>query len=155
MKRGKKILLGLAALGVAIQFIRPQKNLSAAPPGKDDLATHYNALPEVRRLLATACYDCHSNHTRYPWYAEVQPVGWFLAKHVRDGKRELNFNEFAAYSPRTQVKKLAAISDEVGAGDMPLKSYTWIHRDARLSGAQIKTLTDWADALHDKLEAER
>ena len=155
MRAGKKVSLGLAVLVAGIQFVRPAKNLSVAPPGRDDLATHYAAPPEVRRLLATACYDCHSNNTRYPWYAEVQPVGWFLAGHVRDGKRELNFAEFAAYSTHTQAKKLEAISDNVSARDMPLKSYTWIHRDAVLTDAQVKTLSDWADALHDQLEPEK
>jgi hypothetical protein len=155
MNKKKIFLLGCALLFVAIQFARPQKNLSTAPAGQDDLATHYAAPPEVRRILETACYDCHSDRTRYPWYAEVQPVGWFLASHVRDGKRELNFSEFAAYTTHTQAKKLEALSDRVEGRDMPLKSYTWIHRDAILTDGQITTLSDWAAALKDKIEPDK
>ena len=147
----KKIFLGLALLLVAIQFVRPAKNLSAAPAGQDDLAVRYPPPPEVRRILETACYDCHSNHTRYPWYAEVQPVGWWLKSHIDDGKRDLNFSEFGAYSTKKQGKKLGAIYDEVIDRKMPLSSYTWIHRDAKLTDAQIKAFCDWAEALQEKV----
>jgi hypothetical protein len=147
MMRRKKILLGCAAVFVAMQFVRPAKNLSAAPPGKDDLATHYAAPPEVRQLLETACYDCHSNRTRYPWYAEVQPVGWWLNWHVNDGKRHLNFSEFGAYPAGRAGKKLEQIADEVEQRDMPLRSYTWMHAGARLTPEEIKLLADWAESL--------
>jgi hypothetical protein len=146
----KKILLGLAAVAVGIQFVRPARN--DAPPGPDDLAALYPPPPAVKQLLESACYDCHSNRTRYPWYAQVQPVGWWLARHVDDAKRELNLSEFAAYSESRRAKKLLAISDEVTDRSMPLKSYTWIHRDAKLTDAQIKTLADWAESLAEKIE---
>ena len=155
MNKKKKILLGLALVFIAIQFVRPSKNLAPGPAGKDDLATRYAAPPGVRHLLEVACYDCHSNRTRYPWYAEVQPVGWWLGWHVKRAKDELNFSEFASYTAHTQAQKLDAISDRVGSRDMPLKSYTWIHRDAVLTAAQITTLTDWADALREKIEPEK
>lgn len=150
MKTKNKILLGLGAVFVAIQFVRPEKNDS--PAGPDDLVAHYAPPAEVRQILETACYDCHSNRTRYPWYAQVQPVGWWLASHINDGKDELNFSEFAAYSEHRRAKKLLSVSDEVTERSMPLKSYTWIHRDAKLTAAQIKTLADWAEALADKIE---
>ena len=149
----KKILIGLVVVVVAIQFVRPEKNDSGAGP--DDLAALYVPPPEVRQILERACYDCHSNRTRYPWYAEVQPVGWWLASHINDAKNQLNFSEFGSYDEHHQVKKLQSLSDEVTDRSMPLKSYTWIHRDAKLTDAQIKTLADWADALADKIESEK
>ena len=142
----KKILLGLLVIFVSIQFYRPAKNLSAAP-GPNDLLVLHPAPPAVSRILTTACYDCHSNNTRYPWYAEVEPVGWWLTSHIHDGQRHLNFSEFGAYTRKQAAHKLDQISDQVGDHTMPLKSYTWIHRDARLSEAQIRQVTDWADAL--------
>jgi hypothetical protein len=149
----KKIGLGLLAIGVAIQFVRPAKNDS--PIGPDDLAAKYPPPPEVKHLLETACYDCHSNHTRYPWYAQLQPAGWWLASHINDGKTQLNFSEFASYTEHRRAKKLQAISDEVTDHSMPLNSYTWIHRDAKLTAAQIKTLADWAEALAEKIEPDK
>lgn len=148
-------ITGLALILVlaGIQFIRPVQNLGATG-GANDLATRSAAPDEVRRLLADACYDCHSNHTRYPWYASVQPVAWWLDHHVREGKRELNFSEFGAYPAKRAARKLAAIGKEVGRGGMPLASYTWMHPAARLTPEQRKTLVDWAQALHDKIPPE-
>jgi len=146
----KKILLSLLLLFLVMQFFRPARNV-AASPGGHDLAERYSAPPEVRSLLQTACYDCHSNTTRYPWYAEVQPVGWWLADHVRDAKAELNFSELGAASPKRLQRKLDAASDEVTDRTMPLRSYTLLHREARLTEAQRKLLTDWFDAVREQL----
>ncbi len=146
----KKTVLVLAVLLVAAQFIRPAKNLGAVV-GPNDLNAKYPVPPAVKTLLARACYDCHSNHTRYPWYAEVQPVGWWLSQHVNDGRRHLNFSEFGAYPEKRAAKKLEQVSDEVDQHTMPLSSYTWVHADARLTSAETKLLVDWADSLHDKI----
>ena len=94
-----KILLGLAVVFLVIQFIRPAKNLSAATAfaGPADITVLHPPSPAVRQILAESCYDCHSNHTRYPWYAEIQPVSWWLAHHIKEGRRELNFSEFGNF----------------------------------------------------------
>src|SRR5471032_791043 len=106
MKRKiKMVLLGLLPILVAIQFARPTKNLGG-PPGPNDLMVKYAPPPAVRQVLTVACYDCHSNHTRYPWYAEVQPVGWWLESHVNDAKHAVNFSEFATYSTKRQLRTL-------------------------------------------------
>lgn len=148
----RKLVLGLGLALIGLQFVRPAKNDS--PAGAEDLAAKYPPPPAVKQLLESACYDCHSNRTHYPWYAEVQPVGWWLAEHIKDGKRQLNFSEFTAYDPHRQAKKLLSISDEVTDRSMPLKSYTWIHRDAKLTEAQIKLLADWAESLAEKIEPQ-
>lgn len=138
----KKILLVFVLLLIGIQFIRPTKNLSSAPTPNDLTAVH-PAPPAVKQLLSAACYDCHSNNTRYPWYAEVQPLAWWLASHVSDGKAELNFSEFGTYPAKKAARKLEESIDEVAERKMPLPSYRLIHGDARLSDAQIKLLGDW------------
>ena len=150
-----RILLGLAAIFLVIQAFRPAKNLSAAVPfaGKDDITALHPPPPEVRQILATACYDCHSDHTRYPWYAEIQPVGWWLADHIKDARRELNFSVFGSYPAKRQVKKLDALCDEVRDRTMPLKSYTVIHREARLTDTQVAALCQWAESVQDRLGA--
>jgi hypothetical protein len=142
----KKIFFGLFALLAAAQFFRPAKNLGASP-GPNDIAVRYPVPPEVRRTLESACFDCHSNSTQYPWYASVQPVGWWLARHIRDGRRHLNFSEFAAYEPRRAAHKLQQIIDELDDREMPLASYKILHPDARLTDTQIQQVTDWAKRL--------
>ena len=152
MKLLKKILLGLAVLFVAIQFIRPAKNI-APRPSENDLADHYPTPPAVQQLLSVACYDCHSNTTRYPWYADIQPVGWWLASHVNDGKAHLNFSEFTTYSPKRAANKMDQLIDEVTDHEMPLASYRLGHPEARLTPAQTKLLADWADSVRQQIVA--
>ena len=151
----KKLFLGSTAVFVVLQFIRPEKNVSAEPPDKDDFIVRLEPPPEVKKMLQVACYDCHSDNTRYPWYAEIQPGGWWLKQHIDDGKRELTFSSFGAYSAKKQAKKLSAIVDEIGGRTMPLKSYTWIHRDAIFTDAQLKTLTTWLEGVQEKLADEK
>lgn len=149
----KKILLGLLVLALAVQFYRPAKNLAAAP-AKTDLLTLHPAPPEVKQLLQVGCYDCHSDHTRYPWYAEIQPLGWWLAQHVRDGKRELNLSAFGELTRKRQASTLEEMVDVIERREMPLKSYTITHRDAVFTEAQIKQLNGWLEALRDKVAPE-
>lgn len=146
----KKILVGVVALLVAAQFVRPAKNLSVAA-GPNDIAVKHPVPPKVRALLQRACYDCHSNNTQYPWYAEVQPCGWWLSWHVNDGKRHLDFSEFGGYTAKRAGKKLEQIADEVEQHGMPLRSYTWLHPGARLTPEEIRLLTDWAESLREEI----
>ncbi|MEO6874992.1 MAG: heme-binding domain-containing protein [Opitutaceae bacterium] len=147
------ILLGLAIVLLALQAFRPPRNVAAIAPftGKDDITVLYRAPPAVRQILADSCYDCHSNQTNYPWYAEIQPVGWWLASHIKDAKQKLNFAEFGRYSPSRQIKKLESLEDEVSDRTMPLKSYTLIHRGAKLTDAQVNELTRWAEDVQDEI----
>lgn len=133
---------------VLIQFWRPQKNMSPTP-GPQDIALRYRVPTNVQSLLQRACYDCHSNHTNYPWYAAVQPVRWWLDSHISEGKEHLNFSAFGSYTTKRVVKKLEEIADEVDQHTMPLKSYTWVHPEARLTPEEIRLITDWADALRE------
>ena len=144
----KKTAVVLLVLFIGLQFYRPAKNLSPAP-GKADLAVAHSVPMEVQAILRQACYDCHSNHTVYPWYAEVQPVRWWLDSHIRDGKRHLNFSTFGAYDKKRAVKKLNELIEEVETGHMPPPSYTWMHRDARLTPAQVQLLVTWAEETVD------
>jgi len=146
----KKIALLLLALIVAAQFIRPAKNVVAAA-GPNDISTKHPVPANVAALLKRACYDCHSNNTRYPWYAEVQPAGWWLAEHVKDGKRHLNFSEFAAYPAKRAKTKAGEIIDEVEQQKMPLKSYSLMHPAARLTPEETKLIIAWAEELEAKI----
>lgn len=98
----------------------------------------------VNKILEIACYDCHSNNTKYPWYTNIQPVDWYLNHHIMEGKRELNFDEFLKYSTKRQYNKLESIVSQVEEGEMPLFSYTLLHTKAKLSGREKQLIMEWA-----------
>jgi len=137
---------------VVIQFFRPTKN-KAEGMSKNDISTLYPVPEDVQNILKTSCYDCHSNNTVYPWYAEVQPVAWWLNSHIQDGKKDLNFSEFASYRIRRQYKKLEEVNELVKKDEMPLDSYLWIHKNAKLSEQQKLTLANWVNAVRDSIKA--
>ena len=151
MSRAKKITLALLIFLVVIQFFRPVKN-----SGEIEGVNHISAVipvPEnVRLILKTSCYDCHSNNTNYPWYSEIMPLGWWLNHHVQEGKAELNFSEFRLYSSKKQANKLEEMKDEILGRDMPMESYTWIHKNAILTDNQVKSISDWIDSSRKNLQ---
>jgi hypothetical protein len=114
---------------------------------------HYPVSANVESILAKACYDCHSNNTRYPWYNNIQPVVWFLDDHVRSGKRHLNFRDFTSMRVANQYKRMDDCKEQIKEGEMPLESYTLIHRDAILTDAEKDTLDNWFDAVRDSIKA--
>lgn len=143
----------LAAIGlvfIAIQFFGPMK---INPPVDEARSIQANAqlTPEVSAILKRACQDCHSHQTRWPWYSHVAPVSWFLVDHVTDARKELNFSEWASYTPKRMRKKLEEMGEEVEAGAMPLKSYLLLHGDARLSPADARALMAWTAAERQRL----
>lgn len=148
----KKIFgFGFLALFIIIQFIRPEENLGEAESSTD--MTHFINVPEqVMTTLQASCYDCHSNHTAYPWYSKVNPVGWWLNSHINKGKSELNFSDFADYDIKRMDHKLEEIAEEVQEEHMPLPTYTWIHRDAILNEEQISQIVAWVDTERQKLD---
>ncbi len=151
MKR--KIIWFLVIILIGIQFIRPAKNTSADISAKD-ISTVYTVPVEVSGILKRACNDCHSNNTVYPWYSNIQPVAWWLQHHVNEGKGELDFSEFAGYSAKKQHHKLEEVIEQVKEGEMPLNSYTWIHKDAKLTDAEKLTLSEWAAGLRNEIAAK-
>jgi hypothetical protein len=153
MSTKRKIIYFFLFVIFGIQFIRPRRNVAQQETKKsiDKLLP----VPEsVRAGLLTACYDCHSNNTNYPWYANIQPMGWLLAKHIRNGKAELNFDEFGNYSKRRRISKLRSIQSSIKDGSMPLASYTVLHRDARLTAETKELIIEWANKIIDSLPKE-
>lgn len=147
----RKVLIALLVVLVVIQFIRPEKN-QAAGPSPNDISTKYAVPANVQTVLKRSCFDCHSNNTVYPWYDNIQPVSWWLNHHVEEGKGELNFSEFASYSPKRAKHKLEEIGESVTEGWMPLDSYLWIHHDAKLSPEEAKLIADWAGGLEKQIQ---
>lgn len=130
----RTLLLGLVAVvafTILIQFI-PVPGLGKDPPVVAEPAWNSAA---TRALAARACFDCHSNETRWPWYSRVAPVSWVVAHHVAEGRAALNFSNPAA-SRFGADRAARAVRDHA----MPPFYYTWLHPDAALSPAERQTL---------------
>jgi len=150
----KKILLGLAAIFIIIQFFRVDKNLSN--DRTNDITTKYNIPPEVSTLLSDACYNCHSNHTKYPWYYNIQPVAWWMNHHVKKGKQRLNFSDFTSKKIAVQNRKFEGIIENVRDKTMPIPSYTWfgLHPEAHLTDPERDLIIKWAEEQKEILKAQ-
>jgi hypothetical protein len=150
MRTTTKILIGVLIVLIVIQFIKPDRNINPQEQ-KRHIAQFVPVPQDVQIVLKRACYDCHSNNTRYPWYANIQPIAWYLAHHVKEGKAELNFDEFTSYDAKKQDHKLEEVAETVEEGEMPLSSYTLIHKDAKLAEQERTLLVDWAKKARVRL----
>lgn len=150
MSRTKIGLIVLLIILVIIQFVKPARNQSVQA-STGGIASVINVPENVQAILQNSCYDCHSNNTRYPWYATLQPGAWWMAWHIEEGKAELNFDEFGNYSKRRQLSKLKAIQGSIEDKSMPLPSYTFIHRAANLSKTDRNLLKDWIEISKDEI----
>ena len=139
-----KILPILVSVLVLVQFIRPAKNNGNAD-GDADVTHSVTITPEIKSILEKSCYDCHSNHTVYPWYYNFQPVAGWMAHHVDEGKDELNFSEFDTYKLKRKIHKLKEIVEQIKEDEMPMSSYLITHKDAKLSEEQKNKLMQWAE----------
>lgn len=149
----KNLLKVLLVAFIILQFFRIDKTNPPVDKNSDFLTL--KKTPEnVATLVKSACYDCHSNETVYPWYAKVQPFGWFLKDHIDEGRRELNFSTFDSYEPRRQAKKLDEAAEQIENGGMPLESYTLIHKEAKLTAEQKKLLTDYFNTVKNATMTE-
>lgn len=139
------------AILVLIQLYRPARNLSN--DDTNSVSKKYPVPDSVEAILKVSCYDCHSNKTVYPWYANVQPVSAWLTHHVDEGKEHLNFSEFSTYHINKQYRAMHGITKAVKKDEMPLSSYTLIHTYAKLSPEQKTLLYNWADGIAASIKA--
>lgn len=150
-KRSKWILAVIVVVFGLAQLTNLARTKPAVTPGHDVLSTNAPP-PEIAAMLRSACYDCHSYETHWPWYGHVAPVSWWLNSHVNDARGSLNFSEWPHNNPQKAARKWNNVSDSVRDGDMPLPSYTWIHRAARLTDEQRNKLADWAEQEAERLK---
>ena len=142
MKILKKIILALLLVFVIAQFFGPEKN-----DGNIDTVNAFiaetNPSENVLDILKTSCFDCHSANTNYPWYSNITPVNYWLADHIKDGKKHLDFSNWSSYSLKRKEHKMDELYEEVEKGEMPLDSYTWTHTEANLTPEQIQAVVSW------------
>lgn len=148
----KNILLGFVLIFLLIQLIQPARNIDYGQVPSTDISKVYKLPKNVQSILTNSCYDCHSNSTHYPFYSYIQPLSYYLEKHIKKGKEELNFNEWSSYSRRKQVNKLNSIANQIQQKKMPLTSYTYLHPEAKLSEKQIEEMVRWAEQMQAENE---
>jgi len=141
----KNILLGFVLIFLLIQIIQPARNQYYGQVPSTDISKVYKIPDNVQSVLRNSCYDCHSNSTHYPFYSYIQPLSYYLEKHIKKGKEELNFSEWGSYSHRKQTNKLESIVNQIKQKKMPLTSYTYLHPEAKLSGKQIEEIVRWIE----------
>jgi len=149
----RNILIVLLILFLAFQFIRPARNNGMASSEKD--IAHYVRVPDtVMNILKNSCYDCHSNHTNYPWYTNLNPAGLWMRQHIIYGKKAINFSDLSGFTKKKIVHRLGDIDEQIEKKEMPLPSYTFIHRGARLDSGQIRLIKAWTDSARKELAAQ-
>ena len=137
-----------------MQLYQPARNESFEQDITANFTKVYNVPKNVEAIVRTSCYDCHSNNTNYPWYSNVQPVGFFMEHHIKEAKEDLNFSEWGNYSKRKQENKLDRIVKQIKSDEMPLASYTLIHKNARLTTVQKKEIMDWLSKIKDSISSQ-
>lgn len=152
MKRKTGIWIGVVVVLVAIQFFRPPMRTSDAD-APNDIAAKYDVPMNTLMNLYDGCYNCHSDFTKYPWYYRVQPVGWWMAHHISEARRHLNFSQFGTYTPAQAQKKFHAIHKVMVGRTMPLKSYLLMHEEAHLTPGQYQNVADWAQKMENGLDS--
>lgn len=122
-----------------IQFIRISK-VNPEIITENDFLVSVNASPEISSLIKTSCYDCHSNETTYPWYTNIAPVSWWIKHHINEGREELNFSEWSTFKEKRKNHKLEECVEMIEENEMPMSSYTLLHKNAALSEEQKQKL---------------
>jgi hypothetical protein len=138
----KKLAFAVILVLLVAQFFGPPKNdgdIASVEPFLADT----NPPEDVKAILKSSCFDCHSDHTRYPWYNTITPVNYWLNDHIKDGKKHFNVSQWDEYSDKKKDHKLEELAEEVEEKEMPLPSYTWTHGDADLSQDQIDAILSW------------
>jgi len=149
MKTLKKIFWVLLIALIIAQFFGPEKN-EGEMVSLDAFLTETNPPADVKLILEETCYDCHSDVTRYPWYNNITPVNYWLASHVVDGKKHLDFSNWENSSLRRKDHKFEELIEMVEEKTMPLPSYTWTHKEAKLTDTQISAVVEWAKQVRHK-----
>lgn len=146
--KGRKGIVWLAfSLMLLVQLYRPSRAIEKQKPAALGFMQCNNVPEDVETMLSLSCYDCHSDRTRYPWYSHFQPFRMLIDRDVEKGRSNLNFDEWGSYSRRKQRNKLSRIEKQLEAGEMPLKSYVFLHPEAGLSDSQKKRIIDFLSTM--------
>ncbi|MAY84342.1 MAG: hypothetical protein CMP59_09450 [Flavobacteriales bacterium] len=147
MKKWLKLSLWIVLIVlVGIQFVPVQRN-EIEPVTNADFIEHYESPVVIGNIIRASCYDCHSNQTKYPWYSNVQPIGFLLQNHISEGKSVLNLSEYGLLSNRMKRAKLKSILSQIDDDKMPIPSYPLLHSEAKLDSPKKTLLVNYFDSL--------
>ena len=146
MKTFLNIIYWALIVFALIQFI-PVDRKNPPVAARENFVNVFNSPPEVRGLLAKACYDCHSNETVYPKSAYIAPISWSVKHHVNEGREHLNFSVWGSYSKELKKGMLENTIADLEQNRMPLSGYIAQHPEARLQASQKQTLIDYFRAI--------
>ncbi len=150
----KRIAIISLILFLLIRLYQPARNTGFEQDITANFTKVYQVPKNVEIILRTSCYDCHSNNTNYPWYSNIQPIRFLMESHIKEGKEILNFNEWGNYSSRKQNNKLDRMVKQIKANEMPLSSYTLIHKNAILNPTQKELVINWIQKTTDSISTE-
>jgi len=150
----KKIVVVILILFLLMQLYQPSPNLDYGKVLPENFTKLYYVPMNVQTILKTSCYDCHSNNTNYPWYSNLQPIRFFMDGHINEAKENLNFSEFGNYSRRKKENKLDRIIKQIKSDEMPLNSYTLIHKNAKLTDQNKIVLINWMQEIKDSISVK-
>jgi hypothetical protein len=136
--RLKQAAVVFAVIIAAAQFVRPDRSNPATEASRT-IRAHVGTASGLPAVLDRSCRDCHSNETVWPWYTQVAPVSWLMARGVAEGRKAVNFSEWASYSPEQQRILLTLSCDDATAGKMP-GPYSLLRPETRLSARDIETI---------------
>ena len=137
---GSVVLSGIALISAAG---RATTNTIPAP-GDRALTKDFDAPEPVRKILQRACLDCHSDETVWPWYSNIPPISRQIHADVDNAREFMNFSHWSEYTAEEQHSFASQIAHATSTRIMPPSRYLWMHRDARLSAADLETLKAWA-----------
>lgn len=148
MKILKKILVVLLIALVIAQFFGPEKNAGDIT-SVEPFLRETNPPEDVKSILKSSCFDCHSDSTRYPWYNNITPVNYWLDSHVKDGKKHFNISESVWSKSELKRKdhKFEELIEMIEKKEMPLPSYTWTHSEAKLTDVQRASIVAWGNKV--------
>jgi hypothetical protein len=146
MKYTSAPLAVLIVLLVAAQVFQPRPSNPPIDAART-LQARLPVTPQMNAILDRSCRDCHSNATVWPWYSRVAPMSWIVVSHVNDGRRALNFSDWAQYDAAKADHELEEMCEHVREGEMPLDTYTWAHSRAALSPEDVTVVCAWTDRV--------
>lgn len=131
---------GLLVLAlVVMQFFQPERTNPVSDP-RASFEAVVKPPHEVVSSMKRACHDCHSNQTVWPWYSNIAPVSWLIASDVNEGRARLNFSDWTQAGADGEKPEIGELCSEVQAGKMPLRFYTALHPQAKLSSREVAAL---------------
>ena len=150
MKTRNRILIGVPAFLLLIQFLGPEKSNPPIDPLRT-VEAHLKVTSQVSALFERACQNCHSHKTEWSWYSNVAPVSWFVIDNVNFGRSLMNFSDWAQYDGEEVIRLLEQNCELVKEGEMPIVPYQWMHDESHLDEEDIRVICEWAEGEKTRL----